>query len=196
MPELAESAPADAQAHLRRPALCRAASASPATTALIEADDRSISPTSHELPLVATNEAFFPARDDYEAHDALIAIAEGSVVAADDRRRLSPDNFLKSQAEMAALFADLPEAIDNTVEIARRCSYYPKNRNPILPRFTGGDVDDADGGGAAPRPQELRAPGACRAGTRASRRFGTDAGLHAPSSIASGSISSSASSSG
>ncbi|KQZ13478.1 DNA polymerase III subunit alpha [Mesorhizobium sp. Root554] len=100
----------------------------------------------HELPLVATNEAFFPARDDYEAHDALIAIAEGAVVASDNRRRLSPDNHLKSQAEMARLFADLPEAIDNTVEIALRCSYYPKNRNPILPRFTGGDIADAETG--------------------------------------------------
>jgi DNA polymerase III subunit alpha len=98
----------------------------------------------HDLPLVATNEAFFPARDDYEAHDALIAIAEGAVVATDDRRRLSPDNFLKSQAEMSALFADIPEAIDNTVEIARRCSYYPKNRNPILPRFAARDAADAD----------------------------------------------------
>ncbi len=99
---------------------------------------------SHELPLVATNEAFFQAREDYEAHDALIAIAEGSVIAADDRRRLASDNFLKSQKQMAALFADLPEALDNTIEIARRCSYYPKNRNPILPRFTGGDIADAD----------------------------------------------------
>lgn len=98
----------------------------------------------HELPLVATNEAFFPAREDYEAHDALIAIAEGSVIAVDERRRLSPDNFLKPQKEMAQLFADLPEAIDNTVEIALRCNYYPTNRSPILPRFTGGDIADAD----------------------------------------------------
>jgi len=99
---------------------------------------------SHELPLVATNEAFFPAPGDYEAHDALIAIAEGSVIAVDDRRRLAPDNFLKSQREMAALFADIPEAIENTVEIARRCSFFPKSRTPILPRFTGGDVADAE----------------------------------------------------
>ncbi|TIV94677.1 MAG: PHP domain-containing protein, partial [Mesorhizobium sp.] len=99
---------------------------------------------SHELPLVATNEAFFSKREDYEAHDALIAIAEGSVVAADNRRRLSPDNFLRGQAEMARLFSDLPEAIDNTVEIAMRCSYYPKNRSPILPRFTGADAADKD----------------------------------------------------
>ncbi|MDI6026183.1 DNA polymerase III subunit alpha [Corticibacterium sp. UT-5YL-CI-8] len=97
----------------------------------------------HDLPLVATNEAFFPARDDYDAHDALIAIAEGSVIAEDNRRRLTTDNFLKSQKEMQALFADLPEAIDNTVEIARRCSYYVKNRDPILPRFTGGDIADS-----------------------------------------------------
>ena len=100
----------------------------------------------HDLPLVATNEAFFMQRDDYEAHDALVAIADGSVIASDDRRRLSPDNHLKSQAEMAALFADLPEALESTVEIARRCSYFPKNRAPILPRFTadtGGSEEDA-----------------------------------------------------
>ncbi|WP_411956272.1 DNA polymerase III subunit alpha [Arvimicrobium flavum] len=98
----------------------------------------------HELPLVATNEAFFPSRDSFEAHDALIAIAEGSVIAVDNRRRLTPDNYLKSQAEMVALFADLPEAIDNTVEIAQRCSYYPKKRSPILPRFTTGGSTDPE----------------------------------------------------
>ncbi len=98
----------------------------------------------HELPLVATNEAFFRARDDFDAHDALIAIAEGSVIAVDDRRRLTPDNYLKSAAEMAALFADLPEAIENTVEIARRCSYYPQKRKPILPYFTTGAAQGSD----------------------------------------------------
>ncbi|APH72354.1 DNA polymerase III subunit alpha [Aquibium oceanicum] len=98
----------------------------------------------HELPLVATNEAFFPAREDYDAHDALIAIAEGSVIGDDNRRRLTPDNYLKSQAEMSALFSDLPEAIDNTVEIAMRCSYFPRNRSPILPRFTASSADDAE----------------------------------------------------
>ena len=98
----------------------------------------------HDVPLVATNEAFFPAADDYEAHDALLAIAEGSVVAVDDRRRLTPDNHLKSQAQMIALFADLPEAIESTIEIARRCSYYTQTRNPILPRFTGADASDPE----------------------------------------------------
>lgn len=108
----------------------------------------------HDLPLVATNEAFFPAREDFDAHDALIAIAEGAVIAMDDRRRLTPDNYLRSQAEMAALFDDLPEAIDNTVEIALRCSYYPKTRKPILPRFTG-SAQDAEAAETA-EAQELR----------------------------------------
>ena len=109
----------------------------------------------HGLPLVATNEAFFPARDDYEAHDALIAIAEGAVIAEDNRRRLTPDHYLKSQAAMAELFADLPEAVSNTMEIACRCSYFTQTRAPILPRFTGGDLDDAEAVVAA-EAQELR----------------------------------------
>ncbi|MEZ5811532.1 MAG: DNA polymerase III subunit alpha [Rhizobiaceae bacterium] len=97
-----------------------------------------------ELPLVATNNAFFPGRGDYDAHDALMAIAAGSVVADDNRRRLTPDHYLKTQAEMIALFADLPEAVDNTVEIARRCSYFPQTRAPILPRFVISGTDAAD----------------------------------------------------
>ncbi|MCP5939636.1 hypothetical protein NL351_27370, partial [Klebsiella pneumoniae] len=60
-----------------------------------------------------------------------------------DRRRLTPDHYLKTEDEMVALFADLPEALENTVEIALRCSYYPKNRAPILPRFTG-ESDDPE----------------------------------------------------
>ncbi|OWK20179.1 hypothetical protein AJ88_34185 [Mesorhizobium amorphae CCBAU 01583] len=145
----------------------------------------------HDLPLVATNEAFFSARDDYEAHDALIAIAEGSVVAADNRRRLSPDNFLRSQADMARLFSDLPEAIDNTVEIALRCSYYPKNRNPILPRFTGGDGADnetalkAEADSCAARPM--------KGSMRGWRRMDPPPAIR-PNNIANGWISNSASS--
>jgi len=89
----------------------------------------------HHVPLVATNEAYFPKRDAFEAHDALLCIAEGRYVAEDDRRRLSPDHWLKPQAEMAALFADLPEAAANTIEIAKRCAFRPAPRKPILPQF-------------------------------------------------------------
>jgi DNA polymerase-3 subunit alpha len=91
------------------------------------------------IPLVASNECYFAGPDDYVAHDALICIAEGEVVASEDRRRLTPEHYFKSQEEMAALFADIPEAIANSVEIAKRCSFWVKGRKPILPRFAEGD---------------------------------------------------------
>ncbi len=92
-----------------------------------------------DLPLVATNEPYFAKLDDFAAHDALICIAEGEVVAAEDRRRLTPEHYFKSPKEMAALFADIPEAIASTVEIARRCAYKVRSQKPILPRFGEGD---------------------------------------------------------
>ncbi|MDP4822359.1 MAG: DNA polymerase III subunit alpha, partial [Aestuariivirgaceae bacterium] len=90
------------------------------------------------LPLVATNEAYFAEQDDFAAHDALICIAEGEVVAAEDRRRLTPEHYFKTPREMLTLFADLPEALENTVEIARRTAYWPKSVAPILPVFAEG----------------------------------------------------------
>jgi DNA polymerase III subunit alpha len=87
----------------------------------------------HNLPLVATNEAFFADEAMYEAHDALLCIADGRYVAEPDRRRLTPDYRFKSAAEMKALFKDLPEAIANTLVIARRCAYFLKSIKPILP---------------------------------------------------------------
>ncbi|MGI9483463.1 MAG: DNA polymerase III subunit alpha [Hyphomicrobiales bacterium] len=95
-----------------------------------------------ELPLVATNEPFFPRSGDFASHDALICIADGAVVASDDRRQLTAEHFFKSQKDMAALFADLPEAVENTVEIARRCAYRLRPRSPILPKFAAG-LDEA-----------------------------------------------------
>ena len=89
----------------------------------------------YDLPLVATNEVFFADRALYEAHDALICIAEGTVVTRSDRRRLTPEHYFKSAAEMRALFADLPEAVENTLVVARRCAYMPEERDPILPPY-------------------------------------------------------------
>jgi DNA polymerase-3 subunit alpha len=97
----------------------------------------------HALPLVATNEPHFVAAADYEAHDALICIANGAYVVQADRRRLTPEHRFKTQGEMVALFADIPEAIENTVEIARRCAVRPRTRDPILPKFSAG-VSEAD----------------------------------------------------
>jgi DNA polymerase-3 subunit alpha len=94
------------------------------------------------LPLVATNEPFFATRDDYEAQDALLAIAEGRRIAETDRRQLTPEHYLKTQEEMAELFADLPAAIAATAEIAQRCFYRPTARKPILPTFGGERIDE------------------------------------------------------
>ena len=94
-----------------------------------------------ELPIVATNDAYFPKPDIYEAHDALICIAEGAYVDQQEpRRRLTPQHYFKSPEEMAALFADLPEALENTVEIARRCAFKVYKRDPILPKFADDEV--------------------------------------------------------
>jgi len=92
-----------------------------------------------DLPLVATNEPYFARPEDYAAHDALLCIADGEVLATADRRRVTPEHYFRSSQEMASLFADLPEAIESTIEIARRCAYYVKSRKPILPRYAAGD---------------------------------------------------------
>ncbi|MGO8241847.1 hypothetical protein ACC806_37595, partial [Rhizobium ruizarguesonis] len=88
----------------------------------------------HDLPLIATNEAFFPTRDDYAAHDALLAVAHNAIVSDDSRFRLTTDHYLKSRAEMVKLFAYLPEALEKTIEIATRGACVLKTRKPILPR--------------------------------------------------------------
>jgi DNA polymerase-3 subunit alpha len=96
-----------------------------------------------ELPLVATNDVYFPAATMYEAHDALICIAEGAYVDQQQpRRRLTPQHYFKSEAEMVTLFADLPEAVQNTVEIARRCAFAAFKRAPILPKFADDEVNE------------------------------------------------------
>ncbi len=95
------------------------------------------------LPLVATNDVYFPDPGMYEAHDALLCIREGAYVDQQEpRRRLSPQHYFKSPQEMAALFADLPEALDNTIEIARRCAFAAERRKPILPRFADDEVEE------------------------------------------------------
>jgi DNA polymerase-3 subunit alpha len=93
------------------------------------------------LPLVATNDVYFPKREMHAAHDALMCIADGTYVDQQQpRRRLTPEYFFKSQDDMVSLFDDLPEAIENTVEIARRCAFKAYTRDPILPKFADDEV--------------------------------------------------------
>ena len=96
-----------------------------------------------DIPLVATNDVYFPKREMYEAHDALICIADGAYVDQQEpRRQLTPEHYFKSQDEMCALFADLPEALENTVEIARRCAFRARTHPPILPKFADDEVEE------------------------------------------------------
>ena len=89
-----------------------------------------------DLPFVATNDVYFADETMQEAHDALICISDGTYLSQTDRRRFTADHRFKSADEMCELFADLPEAVDNTLSVARRCAYRPLPRDPILPNYS------------------------------------------------------------
>ena len=99
-----------------------------------------------DLPVVATHPVQFLARGDFKAHEARVCIAEGYVLADARRpRQFTEEQYFKTQAEMAELFADLPEALENSVEIARRCNLtvqLGKSRLPIFPTPEGVSLDD------------------------------------------------------
>ena len=94
------------------------------------------------IPLVATNNIYFDAPDMFEAHDALLCVAGGHFVSETDRPRLTREHYFKSIQEMTLLFRDIPEAIHNTVHIAKRCHAWSPSRSPILPGF---HVEDENG---------------------------------------------------
>jgi len=124
--EMARAFPGRCYVELQRHGLAAEAAAEPElVTFAYEAD----------LPLVATNDVYFKSPAMHLAHDALLCIADGAFIGQDDRRRVTAEHAFKSPAEMRALFADLPEACDNTLDIARRCAFAVPKRDPILPRF-------------------------------------------------------------
>ena len=96
------------------------------------------------LPIVATNEPYFLDPEMHQAHDALLAISEGSYVLEKDRRKVSEQHYFKTEEQMVDLFKDLPEAIENTVDIAMRCAFKSEKRNPILPNFGDGKSSEGD----------------------------------------------------
>ncbi|UAL08516.1 DNA polymerase III subunit alpha [Caulobacter segnis] len=93
----------------------------------------------NDVPLVATNDVYFAKENFYDAHDALLCISDGSFVGQDERRRVTPEHWFKPADVMRKLFSDLPEACDNTLDIARRCAFMVHKRAPILPSFPTGD---------------------------------------------------------
>jgi DNA polymerase-3 subunit alpha len=98
----------------------------------------------HDAPLVATNDVHFAQAKTWRAHDALLCISDGAFLGQDERRRVTAEHWFKSPGDMRRLFADLPEACDNTIEIARRCAFMVNKRDPVLPRFptVGGRSED------------------------------------------------------
>ena len=97
------------------------------------------------LPLIATNNCMYDKQDMFEAHDALLCIAEGKYVVDENRRKLNPEFYFKSPRQMAKLFEDIPEAIQNTIEFAKRCSVKAEGRKPMLPNYPtegGRDTDE------------------------------------------------------
>ncbi len=92
----------------------------------------------NDAPLTATNDAYYAGAQQARAHDALLCIADGAFTGQEDRRRITDQHWFKPAAEMRTLFADLPEACDTTLDIARRCAFLVQTRAPILPRFDTG----------------------------------------------------------
>jgi DNA polymerase-3 subunit alpha len=90
----------------------------------------------HQLPVVATNDVRFLKADEFESHEARVSIHDGALLADPARvRRYTRQQYLRSPAEMSALFADLPEALANSVEIARRCSLALTLGEARLPQY-------------------------------------------------------------
>ena len=96
-----------------------------------------------DLPLVATNPASYDQPGFHAAHDAMLCIAASTHIAQEDRARSSPEIWLKSGPMMAELFADLPEALANTLVVAQRCAFAPPRRAPILPSLAGDQQGEA-----------------------------------------------------
>jgi DNA polymerase-3 subunit alpha len=98
-----------------------------------------------KVPVVATNDVRFLDRDDFEAHEARVCIHQGHTLDDPGRPRLyTEEQYLKDPAEMSALFADLPEALENTVEIARRCTLRLTLGDSVLPDFPVPEGETAD----------------------------------------------------
>ena len=97
----------------------------------------------HDVALVATNEPYFLDPDMHKAHDVLLAMSESTYVLEKDRRKLSLHHYFKSSEEMVKLFEDLPDAIENTIQIAQRCAYRVPKHAPILPSYGDGSESEA-----------------------------------------------------
>lgn len=89
----------------------------------------------HDVKLIATNDVHFVNKDDSEAHDRLICLSTGKDLDDPNRMRYSKQEWMKTTAEMNVIFADIPEALSNTLEIANKVEFYSIDSGPIMPTF-------------------------------------------------------------
>ena len=89
------------------------------------------------LPIVGTNDCYFSSPEKYNSHQVLTCIDKGLTISSPERRLLTKEHYLKKSSSMLSLFSDIPEAIENTLIIAQRCSISVKTHKPILPTFPG-----------------------------------------------------------
>ncbi len=97
-----------------------------------------------KIPIIATNEVFYINKNMYDAHDALICIGKKTYINDKNRDKYSNQHYFKSSKEMAELFSDLPEALQNNYNLPFRCSFRPEISEPILPNISsekGGDAN-------------------------------------------------------
>lgn len=88
-----------------------------------------------DLPIVATNDVHFLDPDMHEAHDAFICISQAAKLDDSNREFSNPEHYLKTAKQMTELFSDLPEAIENTLRIAKKCTVFSQRRAPLLPNY-------------------------------------------------------------
>ena len=96
-----------------------------------------------KVPLVATNENYFLNKDYYESHDVLLCISQQTYVDSENRKKISNESYLKSPHEMNDLFLDLPDALNNTLLLAQKCSFFLEETKPKLPK-TSLNLDEND----------------------------------------------------
>lgn len=96
----------------------------------------------NNLPLIATNNCFFLTRDLHEAQDILSCIGIGKTISETERKRNSSEQYFKSQEELESLFSDIPEAIENTINVAKKCRIMAFERPPTLPKFSDNEDDE------------------------------------------------------
>ncbi|MEX9949831.1 DNA polymerase III subunit alpha [Providencia sp. wls1914] len=101
--------------------------------------------TQRGLPVVATNDVCFIESSDFDAHEIRVAIHDGFTLADPKRpKNYSPQQYLRTEEEMCELFADIPEALENSVEIAKRCNVTIRLGEYFLPKFPTGDMETED----------------------------------------------------